>query len=233
MKMNKYWKAIFMVVIIASLVATTGCNLKASTATTGKATATSEMNFITPTASGDTVKNDIMTQTAQAQQPAVATATATVAAQPEATQAPAATQAPVVATQAPANNNSASNNSNAVSIPTLTRPSSYTLQKGEWPICIARRFDLDLASLFSANGLTMDSRPATGYTMKIPSTGSWSTSAYGSRALHKHADYRVNSGDTVYSIACYFGDVSPEGILAANGFSSAGDVKSGNTIKIP
>jgi hypothetical protein len=232
MKMNKFSRTIFLVLTIATLVAASGCNLKASTATTGKATATSEMNFITPTASGDTVKNDILTQTAQAQQPAVATATPTVAAPAEATKAPEATQAPaVVATQAPSNNNSSS--SNPVSIPTLARPSSYTLQKGEWPICIARRFDLDLASLFSANGLTMNSRPATGYTMKIPSTGSWSTSAYGARALHKHADYTVNSSDTVYSIACYFGDVSPEGILAANGFSSASDVKSGSTIKIP
>ena len=121
------------------------------------------MNFITPTASGDTVKNDIQTQTAQAQQPAVATATATAAAQAEATQAPVSDQGPgYQPPPRPPPTTPPLRQLDAVSIPTLTRPSTYTLQKGEWPICIARRFDLDLASLFSANGLTMDSRPATG-----------------------------------------------------------------------
>jgi hypothetical protein len=43
----------------------------------------------------------------------------------------------------------------------------------------------------------------------------------------------VNSGDTVYTIACYFGDVSPEGILAANGLAKAADIKAGMTLKIP
>ena len=231
--MNKISKTLFMVALLAALVAASGCSLKASTAPTGKATATSEMNFLTPTTSGS-VKTDIQTQTAVAQQPAVATATATpAAAKPEATKAPVqATKAPdtnTAATKAPA----AAATSAPVSIPTLARPSTYTLQKGEWPICIARRYDLDLASLFAANGFTMDSRPATGAVMKIPSTGNWSTSAYGARALHAHASYAVNSNDTVYTIACYFGDVSPEGILAANGLKNASDVKSGMTLKIP
>jgi LysM repeat protein len=43
----------------------------------------------------------------------------------------------------------------------------------------------------------------------------------------------VQSGDTLNKIACGFGDVDPNAILAANGMSSAGDIQSGNTIDIP
>ena len=202
--MNRTLKIVFLVVTLATLVLGAGCNLKASTATTAKPTATSELNFITPT-TGESISGQIATQTAEAGQPAVATET----------------PVPATATAVP------------IAIPTLTRPATYTLQKGEWPICIARRYNLDLTSLFSANGLTMDSRPANGAVLKIPSTGTWSVASYGARALHTHADYKVVSGDTVYTIACYFGDVSPEGILAANSLKAAGDIKTGTTLKIP
>jgi len=219
--MNRTLKIVFLVVTLATLVLGAGCNLKASTATTAKPTATSELNFITPT-TGESISGQIATQTAEAGQPAVATETP-VPAVVEATKAPvvAATAVPATATAVP------------IAIPTLTRPATYTLQKGEWPICIARRYNLDLTSLFSANGLTMDSRPANGAVLKIPSTGTWSVASYGARALHTHADYKVVSGDTVYTIACYFGDVSPEGILAANSLKAAGDIKTGTTLKIP
>jgi LysM repeat protein len=212
-------KTVFLVVTLATLVLGAGCNLSASKAPTVQPTATSELNFITPTA-GENITGQIATQTAEAAKPAVATATPIVA-EVQATEAPAATAVPATATVAPA------------VIPTLTRPATYTLQKGEWPICIARRYNLDLATLFSANGLTMDSRPANGAVLKIPSTGSWSSASYGARALHTHASYKVVSGDTVNTIACYFGDVSPEGILAANNLKSAADVKTGATLKIP
>jgi LysM repeat protein len=222
--MNKTLKTVFLVVTLATLVLGAGCNLKASTPTTAKPTATSELNFITPT-TGESVAGQIATQTAEAGKPAVATATPAAAVATKAPVAATATKAPAVvastATVAP------------IAIPTLARPATYALKQGEWPICIARRYDLDLATLFSANGLTMDSRPAVGAVLKIPSTGNWNSGSYGARALHKHADYKVVSGDTVYTIACYFGDVSPEGILAANSLKNASDVKVGMTLKIP
>lgn len=121
----------------------------------------------------------------------------------------------------------------AVSVPDIVRPTTYTLQKGEWPICIARRFNLDISSFFSQNGLTMNSKPGVGTVLKIPSTGTWSSN-YGARALKTHpATYTVVSGDTVYTIACRYGDVSPEQILAANSLSSASDIKSGMKLNIP
>jgi LysM repeat protein len=121
----------------------------------------------------------------------------------------------------------------AANIPPITRPESYTLQRGEWPICIARRFDLDISTFFQANGLSMASKPKAGAVLRIPSSGTWSAN-YGSRSLKSHpTTYQVGSNDSVYSIACAFGDVSPEQILAANNLSSAGDIRAGMTINIP
>jgi hypothetical protein len=120
-----------------------------------------------------------------------------------------------------------------VNIPPITRPENYTLQRGEWPICIARRFDLDLNTFFQANGLNMQSKPKAGVTLRIPSSGNWSPS-FGARALKAHpTTYTVGANDSVYSIACSFGDVSPEQILAANNLSNPGDVRAGMTINIP
>jgi hypothetical protein len=116
-------------------------------------------------------------------------------------------------------------------IPTPTRPTSYTLQKGEWPICIARRYNLDLVSFFDLNGLTMDSRPAAGTILKIPSTGTWSA---GERALKAHpTTYTVKSGDTIYTIGCAFGDVDPQGIIVANSLQSPYTLTTGKTLQIP
>lgn len=118
-------------------------------------------------------------------------------------------------------------------IPTLERPSTYILQKGEWPICIARRFDINIADLFAANGLTMDSRPGAGITLQLPAGGSWSSGSHGSRSLRAHEPYTVKTGDTLNAIACYFGDVSPEGIMAANGLEDPGAIEPGMQLTIP
>src|SRR5690606_3962464 len=42
----------------------------------------------------------------------------------------------------------------ATSVPPGVRPSTYTLQKGEFPYCIARRFNVDPTQLLSMSGLT-------------------------------------------------------------------------------
>jgi LysM repeat protein len=228
--MNKTIKTAFLVVMIASFVFATGCNLKASTVPTVMPTVTSELNFITPTAGGQSITNQIATQTAAAGKPAVATATKAAPEGAKATATPVAvkpTTAPAVvantATSAP------------TAVPTaVKRPDTYTIQRGEWPICIARRYNLNLAAFFALNGADkgMNWRPSVGAVVKIPATGTWDT-ANGARALHTHADYKVVSGDTVYTIACYFGDVTPEGILTANGLAKDSDVKAGATLKIP
>lgn len=118
-------------------------------------------------------------------------------------------------------------------VPDSGRPASYILQAGEWPICIARRFDVDMSTLLAINGLNLDSKPGSGTTLAIPQSGNWSA-AHGARALRAHpTDYTVVAGDTLNIIACRFGDVSPEAIMAANGLSDAGAISPGQTLQIP
>lgn len=116
-------------------------------------------------------------------------------------------------------------------IPTITRPESYTLQNGEWPLCIARRFNLDVLSFLAINGLTMDSRPGVGTVLVIPQDGEWTI---GDRALFPHPDnYTVDPGDTIYSVACYYGDVDPNAIIIANNLQSPYNLTVGDVLRIP
>jgi LysM repeat protein len=115
-------------------------------------------------------------------------------------------------------------------VPVLTRPTSYTLQKDEFPFCIARRFNVDIAELLSLNGLTADSQVPPGTTLQVPQSGEWTA---GERALRSHpTTYTVQANDTVNSIACYFGDVDPNAILAANNLASS-SITTGQTLTIP
>lgn len=115
--------------------------------------------------------------------------------------------------------------------PTPGIPTTYSLQKGEWPFCIARRFNVNQYELLNINGLTLNSRPQIGFTLKIPQTGN---NFVGERSLKNHpADYSVKAGDTIYTIACNFGDVSPDMIGLANDLSEPYNVSAGQTLRIP
>jgi len=103
-----------------------------------------------------------------------------------------------------------------VSIPTVTpgMPATYKLQKGEFVYCIARRFNVDPAAMLSLNGLGQSSYVYEGMTLKIPQTGDDFPDG---RSFEKPpATYTVASGDTIYSVACKFGDVEPWAIAMAN-----------------
>ena len=111
-------------------------------------------------------------------------------------------------------------------------PEKYTLQKGEFPYCIARRFNISPGALLAANNLTSSSVTFVGQTLVIPkNAGAFDA---GARALVAHpTDYTVRAGDTVFSIACVFGDVDPRAIEDANGLSGAYTLQVGSVIKIP
>jgi LysM repeat protein len=110
-------------------------------------------------------------------------------------------------------------------------PASYTLQKGEHPYCIARRFNLNPADLLTLNGLSVNTVLQPGRELRIPQTG---RSFPASRALLSHpTNYTVRSGDTIYSIACAFGDVDPNTIAAANDLSAPYNLTAGQTLYIP
>lgn len=110
-------------------------------------------------------------------------------------------------------------------------PDSYTLQEGEFPYCIARRFDVNPEELLSLNGITSSTTVGPGTTLRIPQGGSPFPPP---RALHPHpGTYTVRADDTIYSVACYFGDASPEAIAAANNLSSPYTLTVGAVLTIP
>jgi LysM repeat protein len=114
--------------------------------------------------------------------------------------------------------------------PTPGKPSSYTLHEGEFPYCLARRFNVNPDDLLAVNGLSNNSLVVPGQTLSIPSGSTFP----GPRALLSHpTNYTVKGGDTVYFIACAFGDVDPVAIAAANGISSPYNLTPGSVIKIP
>ena len=111
-------------------------------------------------------------------------------------------------------------------------PDTYTLQSGEFPFCIARRFDIAPETLMAVNGLSSSSVTYPGTVLKIPKDSPHFN--LGNRALRQHpTTYTVQPGDTVNSIACLFGDVDPRAIEAVNGFKGAYSLKVGQTIQIP
>jgi LysM repeat protein len=118
-----------------------------------------------------------------------------------------------------------------VVVPTVTRPTEYTLQEGEFPFCIARRFDLNPEDLLALNNLEMDELVSPGTTLQIPQTGSWQGEG---RVRNPHpTTHTVMAGETIYSIACFYGDVSPEAIVAVNNLEEPYDLTPGQTLSIP
>jgi LysM repeat protein len=120
-----------------------------------------------------------------------------------------------------------------VVVPTATPglPSSYTLRAGEFPYCIARRFNVDPGELLRQNGLGANTATSAGLTLQIPQSGN---PFPGERSLKAHpTTYTVRAGDTVNSIACQFGDVDPDSIAIANSLGDNRRVEAGQTLQIP
>ncbi|GAB4455805.1 MAG: hypothetical protein OHK0041_20500 [Anaerolineales bacterium] len=119
----------------------------------------------------------------------------------------------------------------STSVPVGSRPSTYTLKKGEFPYCIARRFNVDPDELLRLSGLSAGVLYPPGTVLTIPQSGSFPES----RMLRNHpATYTVSSADeTVYSVACLFGDVDPSAIAQANGISADAALNVGQTLNIP
>ncbi len=110
-------------------------------------------------------------------------------------------------------------------------PATITLAEGEFPYCIARRFNVSIDELLTLNGLTLDSLLSPGQELKIPQTGD---PFIGQRVLHDHpTTYKIQEGDNLNRIACYFGDLSPDLIALQNKLTSYNDLPVGETLIIP
>jgi LysM repeat protein len=110
-------------------------------------------------------------------------------------------------------------------------PDSYTLHQGEFVFCLARRFNLLPEDIMTYNGIASGTIFYPGETIAIPP----SARAYvGERALQYHpSTYSVVYGDTLYSIACLYGDVDPRAIAAANDMDINQVLTPGTVLQIP
>jgi LysM repeat protein len=223
-------KQSWCLLVIAGLLS--GCTISYSNPPTGspKADGTSGFSSTSPAiATMNALRTAFIQQTVQAQEktPGAAAGTSsfsTVAVTPTAGGQDTPIANPTVATQA------ATPGSAATSTPGL--PGAYTIHEGETLYCLARRFDIDPVDLLAANNDDPDVYPDD--VVAIPQDGA---PFPGERALHPHtpnmsftvpADY-----DTVYKVGCYFGDVDPNRIVAANGLKEPFTLIPGQKIIIP
>jgi LysM repeat protein len=120
-------------------------------------------------------------------------------------------------------------------VPTATpgRPASYTLQSGEFPFCLARRFNVNPSELLTLNNLPANPPLLSpGTVLQIPQTGN---PFPGDRALHAHpTTFTVSDPtQTIYGVACYFGDIDPSSIAAANGLVPPFTLHTGQLLNVP
>jgi peptide/nickel transport system permease protein len=183
----------------------------------GKTLASIFISYLDPSRAVDTrIRNFEPTQTPRPELTASTTSVPldSTSTQPFATLIPEVTSSPTkVETDTPA-----STEPPPTPIPTSTRQATYTLQKGEYPYCIARRLNVDPGELLALNGLLNQQTFYAGTVLQIPQSGN----AYpGERMQQAHpTTYTVSRADeTLYTIACAFGDVDPQELAQANGLS--------------
>jgi len=146
---------------------------------------------------------------------------------------PTLTSTPLVELAPTATATLAVSNTGNTPISSGSNPGTYILKKGEFPYCIARRFNVDPDQLLALSGLTSADANilVSGTVLTIPQSGTFP----GDRALSPHpTTYTVSSSDdTVYGVACKFGDVSPNAIAEKNGISVDAVLTAGQTLSIP
>lgn|GEM_PF-19091 len=111
-------------------------------------------------------------------------------------------------------------------------PLVYTLHPGEFPYCIARRFDVDPDELLALNGFGRYQVFYVGTSLQIPRTGNHFP---GNRVLRTHPATYIVAGwnETLYSIACLFGDIAPAIIAQLNDISEDSALSVGQWLTIP
>jgi LysM repeat protein len=115
--------------------------------------------------------------------------------------------------------------------PVPALPQIYWLQRGEFPFCIARRFNIDPGQLMWVNGFCPGQIFYAGQGIIIPNNP---LPYRGRRAFHIHpATYQVRPGDTIFKIACFFGDVDPLYLAQVNELAAPFRLRVGQILNIP
>jgi LysM repeat protein len=242
---NKQRGLLVIFIVVISTVMISACTQSLSTAPAATPTLLPPDLFVSPIATGgnpmdmiqEFAKQTSVAQTTVANggtplatpQPVgtIITAQAGTTVTPPTVAAPSTPTNAVLGTPVPASTSAP----NATSVPPGVRPPTYTLQNGEFPFCIARRFNVDPDALLSASGLTSPDLYYPGLTLTVPQSGAFP----GSRMLASHpTTYSVIASDeTVYSVACKFGDVDPASIASANSISVSAKLTAWQKLQIP
>jgi LysM repeat protein len=239
---NRNHRVILLSLLVLTAIVISACEKPYSNVPVETPAAAETSMFVSPFPTSDNpmaMVEELSTGTALAATAAALTAgtpLATEAVTTEITPGSGATETPVIAvttTATPILENVTSTITQPAPTVTTNRPASYTLQKGEFPYCIARRFNVDPAELLNLNGLTNGEIYYPNLTLTIPQTGK---PFPGTRALRSHPDtYTVaDPSMTVYGVACVYGDVDPAAIVQANSdLSLTSTLTVGQQINIP
>lgn len=110
-------------------------------------------------------------------------------------------------------------------------PDVYYLKRGEFPYCLARRFDIHPKKLMAVNGFYAWETFYAGLPVVIPQNA---RSFPGERALRSHPQtHRVRRGETIYTIACYYGDIDPLELAWLNGLQHPYRLSRGQVLQLP
>lgn len=110
-------------------------------------------------------------------------------------------------------------------------PKVHNIHTGEFIYCLGRRFDVSPYDILRANGLYGGWIVPAGQKLTIPQNGDPFPSE---RALKLHpVMHTVKQSETIYTIACQYGDVFPEAIIYANNLVAPFIVTPGTQIIIP
>lgn len=232
MNTQKNARLILIIALIVATLALTGCERSYDPVDEILATPTAEGDGFAEALPGDDINalvaDGAQTATAEAETAVAAVAPEDGEAATEEAPAENATDAPTATVTAPVVDPTA-----VPPTAVVGKPNTYSLQKGEFPYCIARRFNIDPKELLSLNSLssTQGQTYYSGMTLTIPQSGAAFPSP---RNLRTHPDsYTLNETMSVYAIACLYGDVDPADIVAGNTIADVNNIPSGTTLSIP
>ena len=126
---------------------------------------------------------------------------------------------------------------------------SYKVKSGDTLTGVAKRYNIGLSDLASANNLNTNSNLILGRTITIPASGSVasassssqssssassssSSSASSGTKLGNTESYKVKSGDGLIALARQFG-ISVEDLAATNDLATNAQLQRGQTLKVP
>lgn len=110
----------------------------------------------------------------------------------------------------------------------------YILHEGEPLSCLARRYNIELSSLFAYNGISSDAEAPAGTTVLLPTQVNMWSVYDGPRITLRHpCRLTVTDERNLFEAACQFGDVFPEDIATKNGMDIFTALTVGQEIIIP